>query len=146
MSDDRGQTTGRELRMQQRVRASVSRVWTAWTTAAGLSEWWWNHWPDVEIDVDLRVGGSYRFAAPRAGIVVTGTYLEIREPTRLRFTWEWTDSDSHQTGETVEVRLTDEDGSTRVSLTHLGPWTDETARQSYREGWAFVLRGLAEVV
>ena len=137
---------GRTLEMDAVIPAPVEKVWAAWTTTAGLRRWWWNHWPDVEIEVDARVGGAYRFAAPIAGIVVSGTYLEVREPTTLVFTWEWTDADGAQAGETVDVRFAAVDGSTRLSLCHKGPWSDDAPAESYRQGWAFVLSALEKAL
>lgn len=133
---------GRELRMQHTIAAERARVWEAWTTAAGLASWWWNHWPDVEIEADVRVGGAYRFAARAAGIGVSGTYLEVDSPSRLVFTWVWSDSDGSQGEEMVEVEFTDSEGSTEVSIVHRGPWGDDSAAMAYREGWTFVLDAL----
>jgi uncharacterized protein YndB with AHSA1/START domain len=99
----------------------------------------------VEIEADVRVGGTYRFAAPGADIVVTGRYLAVEEPSRLAFTWDWTDSDGRQEGETVEVRFSEEDGGTRVTLVHDGPWVDDAPAESYRQGWSFVLAALDRV-
>jgi uncharacterized protein YndB with AHSA1/START domain len=143
MRNDPRSPATRELRMEKVVASPLPDVWAAWTTEPGLARWWWNHWADVEIDVDARVGGAYRFAAPHAGIVVTGTYLEVVEPTRLVFTWEWRDADGVQSGETVEVDFVDVDGATVVALVHRGPWAEESAADSYRQGWAFVLDALA---
>ena len=137
---------GRTLEMDALIPAPVETVWAAWTTPHGLRRWWWNHWPDVEIEVDARVGRGYRFAAPGAGIVVSGTYLDVREPTTLVFTWEWTDADGVQAGETVDVRFEETDGSTRLTLRHSGPWSDDAPAESYRQGWAFVLAALDSAV
>src|SRR5918994_3905585 len=146
---DRTPTTapvGRTLRMEQSIPAPIEKVWSSWTTPEGLRRWWWNHWPDVEIEVDARVGGDYRFAAPNAGIVVSGTYLEVREPNALVFTWEWTDADGVQAGESVDVRFEDMDGSTRLTLRHTGPWSDDAPAESYRQGWAFVLAAIEKAL
>lgn len=139
-------TVERTLRMEQVIPAPVGRVWAAWTTPDGLRRWWWNHWPDVEIEVDARVGGTYRFAAPNAGIVVSGTYLDVLEPYRLVFTWEWTDDDGTQAGETVDVLFAASDRSTLLTLTHSGPWSDAAPAESYRQGWAFVLDALEKAL
>ncbi|MHC5796547.1 SRPBCC family protein [Lacisediminihabitans sp. FW035] len=133
---------GRELRMRHTIAAPREQVWVAWTTTAGLARWWWNHWPDVEIEADVRVGGSYRFVAPAAGIVVSGIYLAVDAPSRLVITWVWSDPDGVQGEEAVEVRFSDSDASTAVSIVHRGPWDDDTAATAYREGWTFVLLAL----
>jgi uncharacterized protein YndB with AHSA1/START domain len=131
-----------QLRLETVIAAPRPRVWAAWTTTKGLSRWWWNHWPDVQIDVDARVGGAYRFAAPTAAIVVTGIYLRVDEPTHLSFTWQWSDQDGVQPDETVDVEFAEMDGDTRLMLVHSGPWTDDKPAESYRSGWDFVLDAL----
>jgi uncharacterized protein YndB with AHSA1/START domain len=143
MDQNTQRTAARYLRMERIIPSPVPSVWNAWTTEAGLARWWWSHWPDVEISADVRVGGGYRFAAPSAGIVVTGTYLEVNEASRLVFTWEWRDADGVQAGESVEVDFAAAGSGTLLTLVHSGPWTDDTAAESYRQGWAFVLDALA---
>ncbi len=138
-----GEPGERRLELDAVIAAPVSRVWQAWTTREGLAGWWWDHWPDVEIDVDARVGGAYRFAAPDAGIVVSGRYLAVEEPSRLAFTWDWADTDGRSVGETVEVRFAEEGGGTRLAIVHSGPWADDAPGESYRQGWTFVLAALA---
>lgn len=133
----------RMLRLDRLIHAPITRVWTAWTTPLGLKAWWWNHWPDVEIAADAVVGGRYRFAAPRAGIIVTGEYLSVDEPSHLSFTWRWEDVDGVQEGEIVDVSFARFEGATRVSVVHRGPWQDATSAEDYRQGWTFVLNALA---
>jgi uncharacterized protein YndB with AHSA1/START domain len=138
-----GQPGERRLVLDTVIPAPVARVWQAWTTREGLAGWWWNHWPDVDIEVDARVGGAYRFAVPTAGIVVSGTYLAVEERSRLAFTWKWADADGRSVAEVVDVRFAEEGAATRVFIVHSGPWTDDAPGESYRQGWTFVLAALA---
>jgi uncharacterized protein YndB with AHSA1/START domain len=133
---------GEELRLDRVILAPVSSVWSAWTTSAGLRRWWWNHWPDVEIDVDPVVGGRYRFSAPHADIVVSGAYLEVIEEQRLSFSWRWEDADGVQDGDVVDVVFSSVPEGTRVTVTHRGSWHDASASENYRQGWTFVLDAL----
>jgi uncharacterized protein YndB with AHSA1/START domain len=131
-----------ELHLDRIVSAPVAAVWEAWTTKTGLKRWWWSHWADVEIELDPVVGGRYRFAAPHAGIEVSGTYVVIRETEHLAFTWRWEDADGVQEGEVVDVRFTSVPEGTRLRLSHRGPWETSTAAEDYRQGWTFVLNSL----
>lgn len=69
--------------------APPAEVWRAFATAKGLRRWWWTHWDDVDITADARAGGRYRIEAPAAGIILSGTYLTVDEPSHLSFTWRW---------------------------------------------------------
>ncbi|RLK49236.1 uncharacterized protein YndB with AHSA1/START domain [Microbacterium telephonicum] len=63
-----------------RLPAAPADVWRALTTEAGLRRWWWDHWDDVEITVDARTDGAYRYAAPGAGIRVRPVPRRRRRP------------------------------------------------------------------
>ena len=54
--------------MQRTFRASPERVFRAWTQPAALREWWCPPgWVAGEIEIDLRIGGTYSIAMSRAG-------------------------------------------------------------------------------
>ena len=86
-------TMGFEL--QRTFRASPERVFGAWTQPAALRAWWCPPgWVAGEIEIDLRIGGSYSVAMSRAGsagsvVSVSGRFLEVRPPERLVYTWRW---------------------------------------------------------
>jgi uncharacterized protein YndB with AHSA1/START domain len=144
-TDPAGEPRG-SLDIVRMIEAPLERVWDAWTTEAGLASWWWSHWAGVTFDVDARVGGEYRIAAPEQGIVVSGTYLTVDAPERLSFTWLWTDDEGALPGEEVDVRFRRAGEATRIALSHTGPWPDSGPAESYRQGWEFVLDALAAVV
>ncbi|HEY8091120.1 MAG TPA: SRPBCC family protein, partial [Polyangiaceae bacterium] len=66
--------------------------WEAWTRPELLKRWWAPRSLGVilfECDVDVRVGGSYRYAFgrdPAQPMVFSGTYREVVHPSRLVFT------------------------------------------------------------
>jgi uncharacterized protein YndB with AHSA1/START domain len=134
---------GRPLDVRLAIDAPVERVWQAWSSAEGLSSWWWAHWGDVAVAADVRVGGAYRIEAPGHGVSVAGEYLVVEPERRLAFTWTWTDDEGESRDEAVEVRFTAADAGTVVSVRHTGPWEDEAAVDAYRQGWEFVLAQLA---
>ena len=74
------------------LRAPRALVWRAWTDPALTARWW--HPAEVEVEpdsvaIDLREGGQYAYTMTVDGRrwPTAGTYLEIREPEMLRFTW-----------------------------------------------------------
>lgn len=119
--------------------APISRVWHAFTTTEGLAAWWWNHWDDVDVHVDARVGAPWHAIAPAAGVAVGGEYLVVDEPHRLVFTWQWKDAAGNTVDETVELEFEIIESGTQLRLRHSGPWADDAAAASYREGWHFTL-------
>lgn len=136
--------TTRAMTLTHRVPAPVDDVWQALTTTDGLRRWWWNHWTDVEIDADAALDGSYRIAAPSAGIVLEGRYLAVEPPGRLALTWCWIDEDGRSQDEAVEITLRPVVSGTATELVvrHTGPWTDEDAAENYRVGWEQTLGAL----
>jgi uncharacterized protein YndB with AHSA1/START domain len=93
------------LRLWHRFKASPDRVFQAWTRPDALRQWWCpDGWQPAEIDVDLRVGGRYRFAMSRPGegryVAVHGCFLDVQPGSRLVYTWQW-DGAFTDMGETV---------------------------------------------
>ncbi|MCB0866162.1 MAG: SRPBCC family protein [Solirubrobacterales bacterium] len=61
-------------------------VWKAWTTPELIERWWGSQRGRVtSVEVDLRVGGAWRYEMDARGTVVAfrGEYREIEEPRRL---------------------------------------------------------------
>lgn len=131
------------LDLEWHVDAPLERVWRSWASAAALRAWWWNHWDDVAIEADVRVGGTYRIDAQSHGFTVSGTYLVVDPRRRLAFTWVWTDDDGVIRDEAVDVAFREESGGTTLVVRHTGPWEGSGPASSYREGWEFVLAELA---
>jgi uncharacterized protein YndB with AHSA1/START domain len=134
---------GRPLDVRLAIDAPVERVWRAWSSAEGLSSWWWAHWGDVAVAADVRVGGGYRMEAPGHGVAVAGEYLVVEPEHRLAFTWIWTDDEGETRDEAVDVVFAAAGSGTVVSVRHTGPWSDGSAADAYRQGWEFVLAQLA---
>jgi uncharacterized protein YndB with AHSA1/START domain len=101
-----------------------------------------------EPQIDLRPGGRYRFTVGDGQRVWTihGSYLEVKPPEHVAFTWRWENDPVHgDSGDTV-VRVDFEaDGPrTRVVLTHEG-FPSERSRQEHDQGWAECLEALVPV-
>ncbi|MDN5861169.1 MAG: SRPBCC domain-containing protein [Pseudonocardia sp.] len=142
------------LRIEQTFPASRERVFAAWTHPEVLRRWWaaGPGWASPWIEVDLRVGGSYRLAMTAPGAadtnVVAGQYLEIAPPRRLVYTWQWESAEAPGgdavTLVTVEFRDAGAAGTT-VVLTHSG-FPDADARDQHDAGWRACLAQLDERV
>lgn len=65
-------------------------VYEAWTTPGHVSRWWGaGHGSDVAAEIDLRVGGNWRFTLRAEGgheVAFHGTYREVEPDERLVYT------------------------------------------------------------
>ena len=76
-----------EILITRRFAAPPALVFRAWTTPESVRRWWGSEdAPLTECDIDLRVGGSWRYVMRGEDGTVHawhGTYKEIDAPTRL---------------------------------------------------------------
>src|SRR4249919_18532 len=94
MDDTVAERTGATLRLWYRFEATPERVFAAWTRPEALRLWWCPAgWHPAAIEVDLRLGGSYRLSMHRAigapPVTVHGRFIEIEPPVKLVYTWKW---------------------------------------------------------
>jgi uncharacterized protein YndB with AHSA1/START domain len=93
----------REIVLTRTFDAPAVRVFAAFTRPDLLVRWFGaDGWRLVLCEVDLRVGGAWRFVSDGPGgarMVHGGRYLEIAEPSRLRYTEVY--DDQSYPGETV---------------------------------------------
>jgi uncharacterized protein YndB with AHSA1/START domain len=110
----------REILMTRVFDAPRSLVFKALTTPALLMRWFGPHeWSLVECEIDLRVGGAWRFLSrgPNGRTMgMRGTYREIAPPERLQYT-ETFDDFAHAGEALVMATLVEENG--RTTLTNL---------------------------
>jgi uncharacterized protein YndB with AHSA1/START domain len=111
-------------------------VWQGLTSPAALEQWFWPQESFGTIaEADLRVGGRYRIAGPRAGIGVSGRYTVVQPGHRLGFTWQW-DDDTRESLVSIELEETGAWGlGTDLVLTHQG-LADDTDRQNHARIWS----------
>lgn len=79
----------REIVMERVFRAPASTVFDVWTKPEHVKKWYGVRGTTVTVcDIDLRVGGSWRWVVSRPGLEVafSGEFLEIDPPRRLRRT------------------------------------------------------------
>lgn len=136
------------LEVSRLVSASAEAVFRAWTEPDEIEKWWAPEGMSVPfVEVDLKVGGTYRLGLQRPDadpFYATGTYREIQRPWRLVFTWRW-EPDMMKAGETlVTLDLHEKDGKTEIVLTH-ERFPSAEVRDEHSEGWTQCLERLGEL-
>jgi uncharacterized protein YndB with AHSA1/START domain len=121
--------------------ATREQVWRAWTDPELAALWWHPHQvttPPESLSIDLREGGRYAYlmiAPDGSKFPTAGTYLEIREPERLQFTWgRPEDADDEAPVITVDLVET-ADGRCEMTFQVRGIGDDRSADDSTYQGW-----------
>src|SRR5579871_3281168 len=81
--------TEREIVMERVFKAPARVLFDVWTKPEHVRKWYGVRGPTVTVcDIDLRVGGSWRWVVSRPGLQVafSGEFLEIDAPRRLQRT------------------------------------------------------------
>jgi len=109
-----------QILITREFNAPARLVWRAYTTPELIRRWWsGGHGPVIVADVDLRVGGKWRYVLDAGGFEVGfhGEYREIQEPERLVNTEAYEgipDPDEHAA--LVTVTLAEKDGRTFLEM------------------------------
>ncbi|MEA3189667.1 MAG: hypothetical protein QOD77_249 [Thermoplasmata archaeon] len=90
-----GQDEG--FRLVRVFRATPEKLWSMWTTKAGLDQWWKPSAKDMGFDfrvdaLDVRVGGAYDIVmsnAQHGELHNHGEYLEVVPGKRLAYRWDF---------------------------------------------------------
>ena len=134
----------REIAMTRTFDAPRSLVFDAWTKPELLKCWLGvrNGWSLAVCEVDLRVGGAYRFVwrgPDGAEMAMGGVYREIVAPERLVSTEKF--DDPWYAGEALDtIVLVEEDGKTTATTTVL--YESQEIRDAVLESG--MARGVAE--
>jgi uncharacterized protein YndB with AHSA1/START domain len=146
------------LEIRRVFHAPRELVWKAWTDPEHMLKWMKLENEGMKLEsaqADLRVGGKFRLQQRRSDgeyFTAAGTYLEVKPPERLAYTWDW-EKDGAGTGfgelEGKETRMT-------VELRELGKHTEfvlvqenfatQQSRDSHEEGWTKFLGEMAKYV
>jgi uncharacterized protein YndB with AHSA1/START domain len=130
-------------------RAPCGEVFEAFIERDAILSWWapkgW-HTPHVEMDV--RVGGGYRFGMRSendpAMMYVRGEYLAIDPPHELKFTYVWEPGGAGERWHEyaligvvtiVTLRFRDLGDATEVLIRHEG-FPTEPGAELHRQGWS----------
>jgi uncharacterized protein YndB with AHSA1/START domain len=137
-------------RVRRRYRASPERVFDAWLDPAQVAGWMGaaarreGMGDLVHVELDARVGGRYRFVYRRAGSELTqsGSFLEIRRPRRLVFSWDIALPDV----ERIEIEITPTAEGCELLLEHVmdPAWRGDVSPAT--AAWASVMVSLADAL
>jgi uncharacterized protein YndB with AHSA1/START domain len=138
------------LTVTRRFKASRQRVYRAWTEPELLMKWFAEGDYEWKIrELDLRRGGRYRFEGKTGDKpwALEGTYLEVRPPERLVYTWKWEDDPAlGGPGDTiVTVDFREHGAETELTITQEG-FTNALALREHRTGWEGCLDRLGGLV
>jgi len=131
-------TTIPALEVTRRVLAPPRAVFDCWTDPEQVRLWLGGAATDVpHATIDLRVGGNYEYKLLSPEGVhskILGTFLTVRKPEQLIFTWI-VENDAGQSPETtVTVDFRDLGGETEIVIVHDG-FLDRGVRAAHGEGW-----------
>jgi uncharacterized protein YndB with AHSA1/START domain len=138
---------GLVLELRSTVDSPRERIFTALTESAELPRWWGPAgYAMPEIDLDLRVGGAYRFTMQPPGgdrFHLAGEFLEIEPPRRLVYTFRYEEPDPDDRQTVVALSLAEVGHATEVSLSQ-GEFATEARLELHRSGWRDSLEKLRE--
>ena len=122
------------LVLKRVYRAAPEKVWGAWIDASALRTWLGqDESPGWAADLDVRVGGRYRFVLREPGgryYEARGVYREVVQNRRLAFTWSWRDGAAEDEA-MITVQFAKVAGGTEQVFT-LDPVVDPRERDAWR--------------
>ncbi|HET6686995.1 MAG TPA: SRPBCC domain-containing protein [Jiangellaceae bacterium] len=129
--------------------APRERIFRTLTEPAELRKWWGPHgFTTPETELDLTVGGGYRFTMqPPDGDLfhLSGEFLEIDPPSRLVYTFRWEEPDPDDRETVVAMSLQPVGDATKVSLSQ-GEFATEARIALHRSGWTDSFEKLRELI
>ena len=139
--------TSKGLALERELDATPEAVYTAWTEADEVAQWWHPHGattPREKVAVDARVGGRYVYTmvSDETGeeIVTGGVYLELVPFERLVLTWGDPDADPDDSP-VVTLTLAEVDGRTRMAFDLRGV-EGAPGDGFFHDGWVSALDSL----
>ncbi|MFF5227304.1 SRPBCC domain-containing protein [Dactylosporangium sp. NPDC000521] len=140
-----------EYSITRRLPAEPKRVYTAWTTPAGFSQWFGPReftTPEDRIVMQTRPGGAWQVVMlDGAGneYPLGGFYRELDAPTRLVMTTGDPDNTTGDIASTVSVMFKPTgDGCTEMTMRQQGVNTDAEHAAGAAAGWRHFFDRLAE--
>ena len=131
------------------VDAPRERIFRSLTQPAELARWWGpSGFTTPEIELDLSVGGDYRFAMqPPDGDLfhLSGEFLEIAPPSRLVYSFRWDEPDPDDQETVVTMSLAAVGDATEVTLVQ-GEFATQARLALHRDGWTDSFEKLRESI
>lgn len=143
------QPSGLVLDLNRVLDAPREQIFALLTEPTALKKWWGPHGFTIpEIELDLRVGGGYRFTMqPPEGEVfhLSGEFLEVDHPGRLAYTFRWDEPHPDDRETVVRLALNAVGGTTELTLSQ-GEFATEERLALHRDGWTDSLEKLRDLV
>ena len=140
-------TNSTTLNVRRFIAAPRARVFAAFTDPNDYAQWVGpGPCQCLEAKLDAREGGTFKVRMKTASggeMEVRGEYLEVRNPERLVFTWQWDDPEWDKATSQVTVNFLELDGGTDVQLTH-ERLPSVTSRDNHTQGWSGSFDKLAD--
>ena len=138
-----------ELRLTRLLAATPQRVFEALTRPADIARWWGPHgFTTSAIELDLRVGGRYRFTMRPPGgeaFHLSGEFLEVVPPSRLAYTFRWDEPTPDDRETTVTLTLEPRGDGAGLALRQ-GEFATEERLELHRGGWTDSLDALSALL
>jgi uncharacterized protein YndB with AHSA1/START domain len=139
------QSSGLALHLERVLHASRPVVFNACIDPEELAKWWGPAgFTSPSIEIDPRVGGSYRIAMqPPDGelFYLRGEFREVDAPNRLVYTFVWEDPTPDDQETVVTLSFGDVERDAALVLDH-GPFATEERRALHEAGWTDSLERL----
>jgi uncharacterized protein YndB with AHSA1/START domain len=137
------------LELKRILEVPRERIFRAFTEPAELATWWGPQgFTTPEVDLDLRVGGRYRFTMqPPDGepFHLSGEFRAIDAPSRLVYSFRWEEPDPDDRTTVVTLSLLDVGEGTELSLRQ-GEFATEARLALHRDGWTDSFDKLRELL
>jgi uncharacterized protein YndB with AHSA1/START domain len=137
------------LELKRVLEVPRERIFGAFTEPAELATWWGPQgFTTPEVDLDLRVGGRYRFTMqPPDGepFHLSGEFRTIDAPSRLVFSFRWEEPDPDDRTTVVTLSFLDVGEATELSLRQ-GEFATEARLALHRDGWTDSFDKLRELL
>ena len=117
----------REIKIERHFDVEPEKVYRAFTNPKDMMVWWTL---DTKFDIDLRVGGQYSITREEDGnkFVMTGEYLEVERPHKLKYTCGMPDFSPVMDTITVEIQA-DAKGGCQLTFIQAGVGINEELKQ-----------------
>jgi uncharacterized protein YndB with AHSA1/START domain len=130
------------LTLKRGIKASPEKVYAAWTDPQKLIQWFRTSQivpSSLRAEMDLRVGGRYRFSFKHDDgeyFEVGGVYREVVPNARLVFTWAWHSTPERESLVTISIKA---EGDGTLLTLHHAQFADQAACDSHQKGWTGML-------
>ena len=139
------ETKPRAVVLRRVFRAPPALVFDAFTKPGMLREWWGHEGTTTPVaEVDLRIGGAYRFemiGMEGRPFTLAGEFRIIEPPRKLAYTWNWVEGGPFEGETLVTLEFKDHDEGTELVLTH-EDFDDPNVRDQHDQGWSSVFNSL----